>query len=133
LLKAIGKGEEVQVFKGRQAAKQLGRQASDGEKLIHHGPHAEGWSPHYQSKGFGGHIFYSTAAALSLSTYTEGRGAFAETLGAAVDLFNPLGVLKDAADITSEFTDPASLVPFDDPNTAPPENNSQAAPSPPQP
>lgn len=74
----------------------------DGDMLVHpRDSHVRGGNqPHVQTQGIKGHVGYRAASALAATTYL-GDGF----VGNAVDLFNPLSIPKDLADVYSELTD----------------------------
>jgi len=93
----------------RQAASRIARQAGDGRTPVHHNAHrsaGEGARPHYHPAGSPSHVFYSFASALTVSHYIGENASGVVKFGAGVlDFFNPLGIIKDAIDITRDVKD----------------------------
>lgn len=69
-----------------------------GDRL-HHEPHGDGYYPHYQTNGKPGHSFYkrSVVPGSGLGEMV-GRKTGVPLLGDAIDFFNPLSDIQDAAD-----------------------------------
>jgi hypothetical protein len=107
LVRAAAENEDVIVSGGRQAASRIARAAGDGRTPTHHNPHrsaGEGARPHYHAAGKTGHVFYSAAAALTVSNYVdENSSPLAKTAAAVLDFVNPLSLPKDLMDAADEI------------------------------
>jgi hypothetical protein len=79
--------------------------ASDANRPIRNAAHEEGYMKHYHPKPrTGGHVFYSVAAALTLSHYVEEcTDCVTDELAAVGDFFNPLAIPQDLIDIYELF------------------------------
>lgn len=96
------KGELNLLADSKKEAKKLARDAAGGKKPIHNEPHKPGYKPHYHPNphpGRGGHIFYTVTSALTVSHYFEDCDCAGEKLAPIIDLFNPLAIGKDLADL----------------------------------
>jgi hypothetical protein len=106
LVRAAAENEDIVVTGGRQVASRVARQAGEGRRPVHHDAHrsaGEGARPHYHPQGRTGHVFYSAAAAVTVSNYVAEDASKAVKVGAAViDFFNPLSIAKDALDIVGD-------------------------------
>jgi RHS repeat-associated protein len=106
LVRLMQEGEDVSAA-SRKLAHDIAKEAGGGRPPIHdkpHGPVEEGYRPHYHTwDRSGGHVFYSFAAALTFSHYSQGYGPVGQGVGFVVDIFNPLSIVKDVLDIYGEF------------------------------
>jgi RHS repeat-associated protein len=104
--KLAKKGEDLQT--SRKTAKQIGNSASEGRGAIKDPAHpdrvtgsTEGRRPHYHpNPRNGSHIFYSTAAAVTVAGHVDCEDCIMAYLAEGIDFFNPLSLPKDLMDIT---------------------------------
>jgi RHS repeat-associated protein len=114
VIKKVGLKEAIQAARcgenvmanSHAEAKQIARAASNGKKPIRDPAHKpdEGQRPHYHANPRnGGHIFYSLAAAVTVSHYLQcedkDNPCVEGVLGQVADFFNPLSAGQDIVDI----------------------------------
>jgi len=110
LIEAVQEGEDV-IAGSRQAARRVARAAGNGADPV--GPELHrgaGNRPHYHAAGRqGGNVFYSVAAALTVSHYVSDDAPTIVKVGAEVlDFFNPLATPQDVIDIIDELKSESS-------------------------
>ena len=112
LVNAVKEGEDV-IVGSQSAARRVARAAGDGKSPVgpesHTLPGGEEGMTHYHVNGRStpSHIFYSAAAAMTLSHYAEGSSPLVRGAAAVGDFFNPLSLPKDLIDA---YTDVKSMV-----------------------
>ena len=122
-IKTVGFEEAVRLVRqgknilapSRDQAKKIANAASGGRKPIRDPIHpdpktgsTEGRNPHYHpNPRTGSHVFYSIAAALTVSNYfkcdSEEDLCTSSVLANVVDLVNPLSIPQDLIDLREEF------------------------------
>lgn len=99
-VEAVRAGEDF-LAQNRRIAKDVAREAGGGKSPI--GPElskGEGSRPHYHTADrSGGHVFYSIAAGLTFSHYTQGGSTALRVAGEIADFFNPLSLPQDLIEI----------------------------------
>ncbi|HSL84883.1 MAG TPA: RHS repeat-associated core domain-containing protein [Thermoanaerobaculia bacterium] len=100
-----------------QEARRIAREAHPDKKIVRHDAHGEGQLPHYQPKSGGkGHVHYDAESLVAIGAGLGGAVAArveaatgSETLGAAagvaVDFFNPISDINEAANFLQEVGD----------------------------
>ena len=105
-VRAIRRGEDVLAPSTKQARK-AANSASDANRATRDLPHQEDYMPHYHPKPrTGGHVFYSMAAALTLSSYVPEEcndECAIDEAASVLDFFNPLSAPQDIIDIYEMF------------------------------
>jgi RHS repeat-associated protein len=102
-VRALRRGEDVLAPSTKQA-RRAANSASDANRATRDAAHQEGYMKHYHpNPRTGGHVFYSIAAALTLSHYAECTDCISGQLAAVGDFFNPLATPQDLIDIYELF------------------------------
>jgi RHS repeat-associated protein len=97
-------GEDI-LAENRRVAKEIATAVGNGKRPILE-RHGTGFRYHFHAFGReGGHIFFSVATALTLSSYAEGHGGPAEVAASVGDFFNPLTFPQDIIDLYHFFDD----------------------------
>jgi RHS repeat-associated protein len=105
-VQALRRGEDVLAPSTKQARKVAGS-ASDAGSPTRDPAHAADYMKHYHpNPRTGGHVFYSVAAALTLSHYVQCSDCVAADLATVGDFFNPLSLPEDAIELYDTVTGP---------------------------
>jgi uncharacterized protein RhaS with RHS repeats len=105
-VQALRRGEDVLAPSTKQARK-VANSASDAGSPMRDPAHKADYMKHYHpNPRTGGHVFYSLAAALTISHYVQCSNCIAADLAAVGDFFNPLSLPEDAVETYDAVTSP---------------------------
>jgi RHS repeat-associated protein len=111
----LRKAEQNFLAKTQQKAAEVEKAAHGEEDLLKHGPHGDGFRPHYQTDDVQGHSFWSAVAATVLgaaAAVTEKVAQAADAVGTASEKHaETISDIATAADWTSWFQSPPMAPP----------------------